>query len=163
MAKVIIFIQIQGRPEILESELSEAATMGELHDALDGLGVQVGPETLIFIDESEEHQHGERHHPVGGLKHGARIHVCRCRRIKTTVHYLEKTAEHEFAPGRRVRAVKEWAVHTFRLNPKDAAEHVLQICKSTRRPASDTPLHELVEAPQCTLCFDLVPEKRVEG
>ena len=163
MSKVVIFIQVQGRPGILESELSEAATLGELHDALASLDIQVDAETFVFLDESEEHQHGERHDPVGGLKHGARIHVCRCRRIKTTVHFLEITAEREFAPGRRVRAVKEWAVHTFKLNPKDAAEHVLQICNSTKRPASDTPLHELVEGHGCSLCFDLVPEKRVEG
>ena len=42
-------------------------------------------------------------------------------------------------------------------------EEVLQICKSTKRPAADTPLHELVERRACSLCFDLVPEKRVEG
>jgi len=163
MSKIVIFIQVQGRPGILESELSEAATLGELHDALALLGIPVDAETFVFIDEAEEHQRGERHHPVNGLKHGARVHVSRCRRIKTTVHYLERTAEHEFAPGRRVRAVKEWAVHTFKLSPTDAAEHVLQICNSTKRPASDTPLHELVEGYGCQLCFDLVPEKRVEG
>ena len=163
MSTVTIFIQVQGRPGILESEIAEAATHGELQDALAALGIPAGPETFVFIDESEEHQQGERQHPVHGLKHGARIHVCRCRRIKATVHYLEKTAEHEFAPGRRVRAVKDWAVHTFKLNPKDAAEHVLQICNSTKRPPSDTPLHELVEGHGCSLCFDLVPEKRVEG
>ena len=163
MSKLVIFIQVQGRPGILESELSEAATIGELHDALTSLGVEVVADIFVFIDEAEEHQPTERHHPISGLKHGARVHVCRCRRIKTTVHFLERTAEHEFAPGRRVRAVKEWAVHTFKLNPKDAAEHVLQICNSTKRPASDTPLHELVEGHGCALCFDLVPEKRVEG
>jgi hypothetical protein len=163
MSKIAIFIQVQGRPGILDSELAEAATLGELHDALASRSIPVDAGAFVFIDESEEPLQGERHQPVGGLKHGARVHVCRCRRIKTTVNYLERTAEHEFAPGRRVRAVKEWAVHTFKLNPKDAAEHVLQICNSTKRPASDTPLHELVEGQGCSLCFDLVPEKRVEG
>lgn len=163
MSKLVVFIQVQGRPGILERELSEGATLGELHDDLASLGIEVGRDTFVFIDEAEEHQRAERQHPISGLKHGARIHVCRCRRIKTTVHFLERTAEHEFAPGRRVRAVKEWAVHTFKLNPKDAAEHVLQICNSTKRPASDTPLNELVEGQGCALCFDLVPEKRVEG
>ena len=89
--------------------------------------------------------------------------MTRCRRIKTTVHFLDKTAEHEFAPGARVRAVKEWAVQTFKQSPKDAAEHVLQLCHSTERPSSDTPLHQLVQGHACDLCFDLVPEKRVEG
>ena len=108
--------------------------------------------------------HGERHEPVHGLKHGSRVHVTRCHRIKTTVHFLDKTAEHEFPPGARVRAVKEWAVHTFKLSPKDAAEHVLQLCNSTERPPSDTPLAPTRRmATAATLCFDLVPEKRVEG
>jgi len=163
MSKTLMFIQAHGRPGILEAELSEAARLGELHDALTAAGLTVDAETFIFIDEAEEHLHGQRHDPVPGLKHGARVHVTRCRRIKTTVHFLDKTAEHAFAPGARVRAVKEWAAHTFKLSPKDAAEHVLQLCHSTERPSSDTPLHQLVQGHACDLCFDLVPEKRVEG
>ena len=163
MSKKLIFIQVHGRRGILEAELSEAATLGELHKALAAAGIEIDAETFIFIDEAEEHLHGEHHQPVPGLKHGCRVHVSRCKRIKTTVHFLDKTAEHEFAPGVRVRAVKEWAVDTFRMNPQDAAEHVLQICNSTRRPSPDTPLHELVEKHACMVSFDLVPEKRVEG
>lgn len=163
MSKPIIFIQVHGRPGILEAELSEAATLGELHDVLTAAGIQIDAETFIFIDDAEHHQHGDRHQLVDRLKHGSRIHVSRCKRIKTTVYFLDKTAEHEFPPGARVRAVKEWAVCNFRMNPKDAAEHVLQLCSSTKRPSSDTPLHELVEGHGCALCFDLVPEKRVEG
>lgn len=163
MSKPIIFIQVHGRPGILEAELSEAATLGELQDALRGVGVALDADTFIFIDESEHHEEGERSRRVEAIKHGARVHVCRCKRIKTTVHFLNQSAEREFQPGARVRRVKEWAVHTFHLSPKDAAEHVLQICNSTKRPTSDTPLHELVEGHKCAVCFDLVPEKRVEG
>jgi hypothetical protein len=163
MTKHIIFIQVHERPGIIEAEIIEAATIGDLRKAIEAVGVVLDAETHIFIDEAEEPLHGEHHHAVPGLKRGVRVHVSRCKRIKTTVHYLERSAEHEFAPGARVRAVKAWAVHTFKLNPKDAAEHVLQICKSTKRPAADTPLHELVEGRACSLCFDLVPEKRVEG
>ena len=163
MSKPIIFIQVHGRAGILEAELSEAATLGELYEVLTASGVQLAAETFIFIDEDEHHQEGERHRPLSGIRHGSRVHVCHCKRIKTTVHFLDKTAEHEFSPGRRVRAVKEWAVRTFNLTPKDAAEHVLQVCGSTKRPSSDTPLSELVHGHECALCFDLVPEKRVEG
>jgi hypothetical protein len=163
MSKTIIFIQVHGQPGVLEAELAEAATLGDLHDALAGVGVQVDTETFIFIDEAEDHLHGDRDKPVHGLKHGARVHISRCHRIKTTVHFLDKTAEHPFPPGARVRAVKAWAVHRFGLDPKDAAEHVLQICNATERPSSDTPLHCLVHGHECAVCFDLVPEKRVEG
>jgi len=163
MSKPIIFIQVHGRPGIFEAELSEAATIGELYDVLAAAGIQMDAETFVFIDEAAHHQEGARHHPLGDIKHGSRIHVSHCKRIKTTVHYLDRTAEREFAPGARVRTVKDWAVQTFKLNPKDAAEHVLQICNSTKRPSSDTRLNELVHAHECAVCFDLVPEKRVEG
>lgn len=177
MSNLIVFVQVHGRPGVLETALPPSSTAGDLHDALASAGITLDAEHCIFIDEAEEIIGADRHAPVPGLKHGCRIHVCRCRHIKTTVHYLEKTAEREFAPGARVRKVKEWAVHRFELNPKDAAEHVLQLCQSTDRPASDTPLHQLLaghgERPQhdrghahhqhCELCFDLVPDKRVEG
>jgi hypothetical protein len=163
MSKTIIFIQVHGQPGVLEAEVAEATTLGELHDALAAVGVHVEAESFIFIDESEDHLHGQRHEPAHGLKHGSRVHVSRCHRIMTTVHFLEKTAEHSFPPGARVRAVKAWAVHKFGLDPKDAAEHVLQICNATERPPSDTPLHQLVHGHHCGVCFDLVPEKRVEG
>jgi hypothetical protein len=159
----VIFIQEHGRPGIIEAALKEEATIGDLHDLLVASGVAVDNETFIFIDEDEEHIHSERHHPLPGIKRGCRIHVSRCNRIKATVHFLDKTEEHEFPPGARVRAVKAQAVHTFQMAPKDAAEHVLQICGSTERPSSDTPLHQLVEGHGCAICFDLVPEKRVEG
>ncbi|WP_407123442.1 hypothetical protein [Bradyrhizobium sp. STM 3561] len=163
MTKHIIFIQVQERPGIIEAEVIEAATIGELRATIEAVGVALDAETHIFIDEAEEPLLGEHHHAVPELKRGMRVHVSRCKRIKATVHYLERSGEHEFAPGARVRAVKAWAVHTFKLTPKDAAEHVLQICQSRKRPAADTPLHELVEGHGCSLCFDLVPEKRVEG
>lgn len=158
-----IFIQEHGRPGIIEAALKDKATIGDLHDVLVASGVAVDGETFIFIDEAEEHIHGERQHPLPGIKRGCRIHVSRCKRIKVTVHFLDKTEEHEFPPGVRVRAVKAQAVHNLHIMPKDAAEHVLQLCGSTERPASDTPLHQLVEGHGCAICFDLVPEKRVEG
>ncbi len=163
MSKIVVFIQTHSRPGIFEVELAQAATLSELHDALAASSIAVDAETFIFIDEAEEHAQGQRHEPVRGLKQGCRIHVSRCKRIKATVNFLDKTETHDFPPGARVRAVKEWAVHKFHMAPKDAAEHVLQLCKSTDRPSSDTPLHQLVHDHSCAVCFDLVPEKRVEG
>jgi len=163
MSKLGIFIQVHGQPGLHEAEVPEHATFGDLQDALAGLGITFDPETFIFIDEAEQHEHGERRDRVPELKRGCRIHISRCKRITVTVNYLDKTAEHAFPPGARVRAVKAWAVKKYGLNPKDAAEHVLQLCNSTERPASDTPLHQLTQGRACAVCFDLVPEKRVEG
>jgi hypothetical protein len=177
MSKLIIFVQVHDRAGIIEAELPKASTLGDFYDALKVAGVELDTETFIFVGESEQHVSGERHDPILGLVHGCRIHISRCARIKTTVHYLEKPGDREFSPGTRLRTVKEWAVAKFELNPKDAAEHVLQLCKSTERPSSDTPLQQLVSGHHghddhghgnthghdCAICFDLVPDKRVEG
>lgn len=163
MSKTTIFIQVHGRPDVLEAELAEGVTLEALRAALTKAGVTIDEESFIFLDDAEEHLHGDHNQPVHGLKRGCRIHVCRCRRITATVNYLDKTAEHTFPPGARLRAVKAWAVHKFGLDPKDATEHVLQVCKSSDRPPNDTPLHRLVQGHYCETCFDLVPEKRVEG
>ena len=163
MSMITTFIQVHGRSGILEVELSDTTTLGELFDTLAAFDVNVDAETFIFVDEAEEHEQGQSHDRIGGLKRGSRIHVSQCKRITTCVNFLDKTADKEFPPGTRIRAVKAWAVREFHMDPKDAAEHVLQICKSTERPSSDTPLLQLVHGHGCTLCFDLVPEKRVEG
>ena len=162
MPKSTLFIQVQGDARIIEVPVTENVTEAELHKALSNAGIPAAPELFVFIDEAEEPIGREGNHPVSGIKHGARVHVARCRRIKTTVNFVERTVEREFSPGTRVRRVKAWAVDEFKLNHKDGAEHVLQICNSTERPASDTPLHALVHGQDCTVCFDLVPEKRVE-
>lgn len=163
MSKEIVFIQAQGHAGIREAEIRAAATLGEVHEVLKSLGIAVDAETLIFIDESEEHEEGASHEPVHRLKRGCRIHVSRCKRIKTTVHFLDKTVEKDFPPGARMHRVKAWAVHEFKLDGNDAAEHGLQLCNSNDRPAIDTPLHQLVHGHDCHLCFDLVPTIRVEG
>jgi hypothetical protein len=163
MSKVIVFVQVHGRPGLIEAEVSPNATLGELHELLSAVGIPVGPELLVFVEDAEHHHSGKPDHPIGGIKRGCRIHVTRCRRIKTTVNFMHQSAEHEFPPGVRLRAVKEWAVHQFKMAPQDAAEHVLQLCGSIERPAGDTPLQQLVQGHNCSVCFDLVPEKRVEG
>src|SRR5690348_5476772 len=118
MTNILVFIQARGQAEIVEAEFSANATLGDLHDKLEILGIAIDEGTFIFIDEVEEHEEGERHRPLRRLKHGSRVHVTRCKRIATTVHFLDQTETREFAPGARVRAVKEWAVHVFDMDPK---------------------------------------------
>jgi len=160
MAKVFIFVEEQGVEGLRELELAPTLTADEFRQALIAAGATIDAETGVFVDESEEI--GAHAEPVE-LKAGSRIHVSRCKRIIVTAHFQDKTAEKKFPPGTLVGRVKAWAVHEFKLQPKDAAEHVLQICKSTVRPASDTPLQRLTDHHSCAVCFDLVPEKRVEG
>jgi hypothetical protein len=163
MPKQTIFIRGHALPAAVEVEIAEAALMGDLLALITKAGIAVDNETAIFIDEAEMPHDLTPAAPVAGIKHGSHVHVTKCKKIDVTVNYLDGTATHKFAPGARVRRVKAWAVDKFNLTPHDAAEHVLQMCGTTRRPASDTPLNELTDGKTCAICFDLVPEKRVEG
>jgi len=163
MSTEVIFVHIGRDSRIVELPLPEHRTEAALYSALMAAGLLDEENLLVFVNEAEEEILKDREHEIQGLKHGCRVHVSHCKRIDVTVHYLEKTAERKFAPGARVRAVKHWATHEFRIDPKDAPEHVLQICNSKERPSSDTPLSALLRDRRCSVCFDLVPEKRVEG
>lgn len=161
MSNIIVFIQRHGSRDAEEREIALSARLSEL---LEGFGA-TGPndEVLIFVDEREEPFGREVCIADTGARHGSRMHVSRCRHVEVTAHYQERTETHRFAPGTKVHRVKQWAVRTFKLAETDATEHVLQLCGSTERPAGDTPLHTLLAHGSCDLCFDLVPEKRVEG
>ena len=161
MSNIVVFLHQNGAADAEELEIALAATFGELLAASKIQGSHA--EAVIFVDEAEEPIGRDVRIEHSGAKHGSRIHVSRCRHIEVTVHYQEKTEIHRFAPGAKVHSVKHWAVHKFNLAHTDAAEHVLQICGGTDRPSGDTPLHTLLRPDSCALCFDLVPEKRIEG
>ncbi|MFZ1701036.1 MAG: hypothetical protein WBO10_04030 [Pyrinomonadaceae bacterium] len=163
MPKSNLFVQIQGDSRVIEVEVVENPTQMQLHAALAAAGLVIGADQFVFADESENEIASKSELTVPDIVKGTRIHVSRCRRIKTAVNYLDKTIDRNFAPGTRVRTVKRWALREFGLERKDAAEHILQICGSKEQPAGDTPLHALTRDKNCSVCFDLVPEIRVEG
>lgn len=161
--KTIVFVQADGQARPTEMTLPEETTGEGLRAALKELGIALDDDVSVLLDDADEPVDLTENHPLRGIKRGARVHVTRCLKARVTVHFLEKTAHETFPVGARVRKVKAWAVREFKLEGQDAAEHVLQVCGSTTRPATDTPLHELIQPKTCSVCFDLVPEKRVEG
>ena len=163
MSNEILFVHLEGRAEITEVPMPERVIESEVFNALDTAGLLSSDEIFIFIDEAEAHVSKDCHEPASGVTHGTRIHVTRHRRIDVKVHFLNQTIERTFSHGTRVRKVKAWAANEFLISHKDAAEHVLQICHSSTRPVSDTPLHTLLHDCECSICFDFVPEKRIEG
>ncbi len=163
MNNIIVFVHIGANHGITEVNLPERACLADAYQALRAANIEIDGESCLFIDEDDHSYHGDESVRLESLKHGSHIHLCRCRAISTTVNYLDKSEERKFAPGTRVRRVKAWAVRHFEIEATDAGEHILRLCDSTEEPPTDTPLHELTEAPQCCVCFDLVPEKRVEG
>ena len=92
------------------------------------------------------------------------VQVHRCRSVVVTVTFNGVSKGHEFGPGTTVAAVKKWAaIREFGMKPADAAEHVLQFAGNAERPEPDTHIGALVSCPDCSISFDLVPHKRVEG
>ncbi len=160
---ITVFLNIQGFDRLVEIELPDNASIEIVHTAVKRAGIEIDDDLILFHDEDEAPVVWNSHERPAHLKHGAKLHLSRCREIEVTIHYLDQTEQHRFSPGSRVRGVKAWAVKHFKLAERDAAEHVLQLCNSTDRPPTDTPLHTLVKHSHCTLCFDLVPDVRVEG
>lgn len=158
-----VFIAVQGHDHLVEVDLPENASIEIVHATVKAAGIEIDEEFILFHDDDDEPIEWSGHKRPQRIKHGAKLHLVRCRKIDVTIHYLEHTEHHRFAPGARVRRVKAWAGEHFKLAERDAAEHVLQFCNSTDRPPTDTPLHKLAERGHCELCFDLVPDIRVEG
>jgi hypothetical protein len=163
MTKLTLFVQVQDKPGITEIEVTAPAEADDILRAIKAAGLEVDKDWSVFADEADEPLKAGHKGPIEGLKTGTRIHITRCKKIKVTVHFQDKTIDRAFPLGARVRAVKQWAVRELKINPTDAGEHVLQLCNSTKQPPTDTPLAELTDQRTCAVCFDLVPEKRVEG
>ncbi len=93
-----------------------------------------------------------------------RLHVARCRHVEVAVRYNGEEAKRRFPPSATVARAHHWAARrAFGLSPRDAAEHVLQLQGSTKRPDRDVHIGALTGGNICAVAFDLVPRKRVEG
>jgi hypothetical protein len=92
-----------------------------------------------------------------------KLHVTRCRHVEVSVRFNGETAKRSFPPGATIGRVHHWAGRRkFGLSPRDAAEHVLQIPGTHKRPDRDVHVGALT-GKTCSVEFDLVPRKRVEG
>jgi hypothetical protein len=93
-----------------------------------------------------------------------KLHVTRCRHVEVSVRFNGETAKRRFPPSATIGRVHHWAARRkFDLSPRDAAEHVLQIHGTHKRPDRDVHVGSLTVGKVCSVEFDLVPRKRVEG
>jgi hypothetical protein len=162
MTNIPVFIQLDGVGALTEAAVPERATGAQLYDVLASLGISTDDAMFVFVgDDDEPIKRGDKQ-PLG-IVAGALLHVTHCRKIKVTAHFLERSADAHFAPGARVKAIKAWATDKFEMADADAAEHVLEICDSKTRPTTDSSLQQLTDGKRCSVCFNLVPDKRIEG
>lgn len=123
----------------------------------------VEDEVLVLIEDHDEEILLDAKLNEIGIGHRHRVHLHRCRRVEISVNFNAVTKARSFSPGTTIGKIKRWADDAFELKGIDATEHALQICGTNKRPDLDVHVGSLVQHPQCQICFDLVPKKRVEG
>lgn len=164
MKKTEILLQGEGIADIELVELDAEAGAAGVLAAARGLRRSEQPgEYLLFLEDEDTPLEADGKLPKPKAGEPLRLHVHRCGRIAVAVTFNGETQTDDVGPGRTVAAVKKWAAQAFDMDPKDAAEHALQIAGGVERPEPDTHLGALAVAGTCAVRFDLVPLKRVEG
>ena len=161
-----VFVQGEGFAEIELFRVPRDSKVGDLLSSFASEAANKGETPAILLLESgEEALEATADIDSAGILHRSRIHIHRCKKIAVTVNFNGKSTPHEFAPSVPIKRVHQWAVgeKVFNLSAVDATEHALQVCNSTIRPDEDIHIGTLTKFPDCSICFDLVPKKRVEG
>jgi hypothetical protein len=136
-------------------------------------GVNLVPEDCAFADPpaDEEDADTDHHEPIAphtklgtiaGSSRNVHVVIHPCRHIVVTVQYQSQTLQRRFSPARTVGQVRHWALHKLKLNDAATDKLLLQVCGSSRRPGPDVRLGSIVGR-SCAVCFDLVPDRVVEG
>lgn len=171
MRTIDIFIQGGALPEVL---VGHAAPTHSLADVLANL------KPPIFLHDGELIFVEDLHCPLNlealveellplcaddeAVADPLKLHISRCRQVEVSVRFNNEQATRRFPPGATIGRVHHWAARrAFGLSPRDAAEHVLQIQGTQKRPDRDVHIGTLTQGTSCGVAFDLVPRKRVEG
>ena len=164
MSNIQLFLQFEGNRSIELIQLDGDAPGREILAAAVRLGFAEShlKDAHIFGTEGDAPLKLEVPLSKQGIGDKQRVHVHRCRKIEVTLHFNELTELMQFPPANTVDHVKKKFVHAIHMSPVDATEHVLQLCGSEDRPEPDTQIGTLVSG-CCSLCFNLVPIKRIEG
>ena len=166
--EIHLFVQGEGIAEIQLMRISEQSALRELIEKLPVLAaVQASgskaDDFIFLLEDSDRELDSGKTIKQLGINNRDRIHIHRCRKIKVTVNFNGREASDPFPPSKTIAKVKRWADKEFKIDDVDATEHALQICGTATRPDEDAHLGSLAGRPNCGVCFDLVPKKRVEG
>jgi hypothetical protein len=175
-SQIEVFVHGQGKKPVVVGASSDET----LRDVLVRAGIPAG-ETggLVFVGECDEalreaddvEDGADEHAPVDanqtldalGVRAHRHVQHHRCRHVAVDVNFGGKTKHRRFSPATTIAVVAAWARKKFKLDPASASEFRLQICHTTDKPRDDVHLGELVEAPRCAICFDLVKEVTPQG
>lgn len=164
MHTIQLFLQFEGDRRIELIQISRDATVRDLIEAAvrAGLPHDRRAGALAFAHDGGDPLDPDVCLVAAGLGDKHRVHVHRCRKVEVTAHFNEVTKKFHFPPAATVDKVKREFVKAIGMSPVDATEHVLQLCSGTDRPEPDLHIGSLV-CGCCSVCFDLVPVKRIEG
>ena len=165
MKKVEVFLQGECIPDIQLVEIGGGKSVKDLLELAECCRKEkIEGDFFVFLEDCADPISIEDNLPDSEDGQPVALHVHRCRKVVVRVTFNGVSKGHEFGPGTTVAAIKKWAaVREFGMKPADAAEHVLQFSGSAERPEPDTHIGALVNCPDCSISFDLVPHKRVEG
>lgn len=163
MKSIDIFYQGEQISGVEHLELPGAETIGEIKKAI-VTKHNCDPSSLLYVEDGDEPVSDDMRldqlHRSGTLK----VHVHRCRKVKVSVRFNDKTVVDDFPPSATVARVKKWAAEKkFGMTAEEAGEHVLQIAGTQDRPAPGAHIGTLTGATPCKVEFDLVPDERVNG
>jgi hypothetical protein len=171
MQSIDVFIQGADFAEILVCRAAPVHSLAEVLSNLES-PIQDRDGLLIFVEDAHEPLDPEttveellplRTEELAILV-PLKLHLTRCRHVEVSVRFNGETVERRFPPGATIGRIHHWAARRkFDLSPRDAAEHVLQIHGTNKRPDRDVHIGTLTAGPTCLVEFDLVPRKRVEG
>ncbi|MGH6875747.1 MAG: hypothetical protein ACREHV_00050 [Rhizomicrobium sp.] len=175
--EIELFLHGEGaRPKVaaagLGDTLREVLIRSEMiRDGSDEIFVFVGECEEALREPSEVEDGADEHAPVDidltvevlEIHRHRHVHRHRCRHIRVAVNYGGDTKHHRFSPAATIEVATEWARRKFPLDRGAAKEFVLQICSTKTQPRPTEHLGELVAAPECSICFDLVKEKTPQG
>ena len=163
MSKINVFLQGEGIKDVLRLQLEPQSTALDVKHACASYGGQANGEAAVFLEDQDEPlADGVTVESLAG-KHGARLHIHRCRRVGFKVTYSGRVVERTFGPGRAIGAVKQWAAKELGIHKEDAAELILQIAGTHEQPDADVHIGTLAACPACVIVFDLVPNPRIQG
>jgi hypothetical protein len=177
-SQIEIFVHGQSTKPVVVN----ASTDETLRDVLVRAGIIPAADAgaiLVFVGECDEalgeaddvEDGADQHAPVDmnqtldalGVRAHHHVHHHRCRHVAVDVNFGGTTKHRRFSPATTIAVVTAWARKKFKLDPASASEFRLQICHTTNKPRDDERLGELVEAPKCAICFDLVKEVTPQG
>jgi hypothetical protein len=177
-SQIEVFVHGQGVKPVVVTASSDEVLRDVLTRACAITAADAGT-ILVFVGECDEalreavdvERGVDEHAPVDasltldalGVGNHHHVHHHRCRHVTVDVNFGGQTKQRRFSPATTIAVVTEWSRKKFRLDPAGAKEYVLQLCGSTEQPRADKHLGELVTAPACAICFDLVREVTPQG